>query len=44
MAWLSHHELVAIGVDAHREVKGVFGGVMGLASEGATVGLEFFDG
>ena len=43
MAWLSHHELVPVRVDAHREVKRVFGSVVGFAGEVAAVGFELFD-
>ena len=44
MPGLGHHELVAVRVDAHREVEGIFGGVVRLAGETAAVRFEFLDG
>ena len=44
MPGLGHHELVAVGVDAHREVKGVFGSVVGFAGETAAMRFQLLDG
>ena len=44
MPWLGHHELVAVRIDTHREVKWIFGSVVRFAGEAATMRFEFFNG